>query len=735
MIQSEHLTESVARSIADGTANPLDADRWLSHLDECDACASAFQEQLDSTSLGDRLRDAMTTEDPYPKETGFQRLSGWIKEGLATERANQHSLQMKLPTKIGNYELIRMIGYGGMGVVFEAKQRWLNRNVAIKLMRSDKGIDQHLLHQFTREFEAVGRLDHPGIVRAIDAGCSQGHAFLVMELVDGLDLEKVRRHSGVLSESNVIEIAIQAAAGLAHAHQHGVIHCDVKPSNLMLGRDRDVSIATVRITDLGLGQVETALISDSKNRGSDSFAAGTEGYQAPEQRLKSRRHHENDISSQSPMVANPRVDIYSLGATLLSLATDLDRSQWTSEDARQCNQLSTGFRNLVAVMLSHASDDRPVTMNEVLKELQRLQSKGDEQNRGDLCLLLNSASRISEADTVSNGDSWKVLTERVAAQSKAALIPLERSPSSRLVRSPVVWIVALLLVIPAVYFALPEMGKRKIVAAGNSAEATMPAPETLHKAADSATPVSSIPLSQQVAHEVIRLGGKWETANSEGETLGFQSVDEFPDFPVEIDWIMVMDSEANDQFIDMIVDLKHLCGLVLSNTHVTDAGVKRLGQMKSLQFVYLYETDITDEAVAELAKLPQLTKLIISETAITNKSLVMLEGCELLTRLAIKNTRADFGCLPSLAKLTALEHLNIRAINVGDEHLMPLLNLHQLNELELTRTKITAVGIENMMKLPKLRLVMAGASQISAAKADELMRRYPNVKIIRDPQE
>jgi serine/threonine protein kinase len=110
----------------------------------------------------------------------------------------------------------------------------LKRIVALKLLPADRAKDEHALARFDREMEALGKLNHPNIVQVYDGGEIDGQAFLVMEYVDGLTLKQLTRRCGPLRECDACELIRQAALGLQYAHKHGMVHRDVKPSNVML---------------------------------------------------------------------------------------------------------------------------------------------------------------------------------------------------------------------------------------------------------------------------------------------------------------------------------------------------------------------------------------------------------------------------------------------------------------------------------------------------------------------
>ncbi len=204
-------------------------------------------------------------------------------------------------TQLGEYELIEKLGEGGMGAVYRAKHLRLGREVALKALSPVHLRDQKAIARFDREMRAVGAVDHPNVVRAMDAREIGGTRFLVMEYVDGMELSDVVRHVGPLAVADAAEIIRQAAAGLQAAHEHGLVHRDIKPSNLMVTRH-----GCVKLCDLGLARFAMDM-GDEEVTGTGQ-AMGTPDYMAPEQVTDSRR-------------VDIRADIYSLGCTFYKLLT------------------------------------------------------------------------------------------------------------------------------------------------------------------------------------------------------------------------------------------------------------------------------------------------------------------------------------------------------------------------------------------------------------------------------
>ncbi|MBR3231626.1 MAG: Stk1 family PASTA domain-containing Ser/Thr kinase, partial [Lachnospiraceae bacterium] len=219
----------------------------------------------------------------------------------------------------GRYELTEKIGEGGMAVVYKAKDRLLNRYVAIKILRPEFTKDEQFVSNFKRESQAAAGLQHPNIVSVYDVGKAGSINYIVMELIDGRPLSDIIEEQAPLDYKLVIDISQQICAALAHAHKNGIIHRDVKPHNIMITTD-----GIAKLTDFGIARAVTnsTIVADT------SKIIGSVHYFSPEQARGS--------------FVDERSDIYSLGIVMYEMLT---------------GQVPFDGDNPVEVALKHINED------------------------------------------------------------------------------------------------------------------------------------------------------------------------------------------------------------------------------------------------------------------------------------------------------------------------------------------------------------------------------------------
>lgn len=278
-----------------GQLPPDQATLVEQHVTECETCC----ETIFDLSSSDTFVDLLYKAKHAPTEQTVDRYGQVISQNSVEipEQLVEHP----------RYEIVGLIGKGGMGDVYKARHRKMDRAVALKVINRELVRKSEAVDRFHREVKTAAQLSHPNIVTAHDADNAGDYHFMVMEYVDGVDLSRIIKDRGELPAAEACNYICQAAIGLQHAHEQGMVHRDIKPHNLMLTTD-----GTVKILDFGLAALAPNALSNAKaTEGRSDLTAvgaimGTPDFISPEQASDARG-------------ADIRSDIYSLGATFYYL--------------------------------------------------------------------------------------------------------------------------------------------------------------------------------------------------------------------------------------------------------------------------------------------------------------------------------------------------------------------------------------------------------------------------------
>lgn len=376
---------------------------------------------------------------------------------------------------IGAYRVLDKIGAGGMGIVYLAEHEKLKRRVAIKVLPEDKTRDKLALERFYREARAAAALDHPNIVKAFDVSAHNGTHYLVMEYIDGANLQKYVDSKGPLPWKTAINIVIQSCKGLQHAHERNMVHRDIKPANILVDRT-----GQVKILDLGLARsfrVTQDNLTQDLSDGKDVM--GSIDYIAPEQAIANK-------------AIDTRADIYSLGATLYSLITGRPPVEGTTAQKLLQHQMQMptpinrlkpevpdAIANIVAKMMAKKPEYRFQSPNEVIAALTPFVSSNSQAVPGLSATQFNTApihpstgqllrptgsltptAPINGASGAVSSQSTKIETKRSSRKSKK--LKRKNALNTRLSSRTIMIIGAIALVlIPAVTIFVINNSSRK----------------------------------------------------------------------------------------------------------------------------------------------------------------------------------------------------------------------------------------------------------------------------------
>ncbi len=289
-----------------------------------------------------------------------------VRKKLLTKFQARELLAGRRRFTLGQYRILEEIGRGGMGQVFKAEHRLMKRRVAVKVLPLSKA-NPHTEAAFQREIEMLGKLSHENIVAAHDAGHDGNVYYLVTEYVPGVDLRRQVARHGPLNQWQAVAVIAQAARGLAFAHRSGLVHRDVKPGNLLVGRD-----GRVRLLDLGLAG--SLFDPESMQAGR---RVGTPGYMAPEQ-------------INAPQKVGPAADVFGLGCTLYYALTGQPPFPGSSREEKErrtiagtppalralAPDIDAALANVVELMMRPSPAGRIASADEVIHRLQPWVSVG-----------------------------------------------------------------------------------------------------------------------------------------------------------------------------------------------------------------------------------------------------------------------------------------------------------------------------------------------------------------------
>ncbi len=675
---------------------------------------------------------------------------------------------------LGGYRVVQVLGTGGMGIVFQAEDTYLRRSVALKVMRPALSGSDEARRRFLREARLAAALEHEHVVTIYQVGEESGVQFLAMQWLRGLTLEEFLRQHAPLRIPLAIRLGRQIARGLAAAHERGLVHRDIKPTNLWLEErpgmpDRPSAEGAtyhVKILDFGLARA----VEDDAHLTQSGFSVGTPAYMAPEQ--------------FDGKEVDCRCDLFGLGVVLYRMCT---------------GELPFPGKNARAILATLASEQpKPVR----------------DRNPAVPAELAALIEQLLAKDAAARPASAAAAADRLQAMEETLRAPAAHPPSGSLPREPVgprpsggraskrrvlVAAVALAAFLPLTFvfggdvvrFAtnrgeivievddpdtavtvkeggaviLDRKGQRTVTltvgeheleltvkdAAGEVhvpfttkvvltrggkevinirqelARATTPAAQGPRGGTSAAAgPAAAGDAERRVAVWVLSAGGRLRLTSSNGERL-IISGRELPATAfklVDIDLNganrPIDNSKVTDAHLATLEALPNLRGLDLRTLPITDSMLKYVEGLRNLQGLSLHSTEITDAGLERLAGLTKLSDLNVGNTPIGDAGLKHLSALTNLKRLDLAGTRVSDAGLRNLESLIDLQGLALDNTRVSDTGLEYVRALKSLRILGIEGTRVTDAGLKHVATLTALRYLNLNHTCVSDAGLKQL---------------
>ncbi|MBS0267054.1 MAG: protein kinase [Planctomycetes bacterium] len=703
-----------------------------------------------STLLSDeQLATARAWGETRPKSLAMRLvkedwLTFWQAQLLLAGKGNRREFFL------GKYKLLEMLGHGGMGAVYRAVQPGIGRMVAIKKLHKHVLKQPNAVERFLREIRSAAAVDDPHVVRAYDANCEHDTYYLVLEYVPGQNLKAWIREQGQLPIGWSCECIRQAALGLQHAHQLGLLHRDIKASNLLVTQG-DNGLPLVKILDLGLARFECESSADGGLTRIGQIV-GTPDYMAPEQ-------------AQDSKSADIRADIFSLGCTLFEMLTGRFPYGGVSMMEKllaRTNQEALPLRTfrhdapveleaIVAKMLARQPDQRYSTPAEVAAALAPF----------SIGTAAHPVASHQHADPDHTVSAAPVSSELQALQAEIVHLSAEvdqvGSTGGRK-RGARAWILYLAALVAAVALLIggatfiSQQKRRQTVVGADDRQQT-----TARRAADGETGKSGKATpkdpERQTALWALKLGGTLKfveipadhdsrpgspgaadhgparTATREGDlptgrfeitSLTLQGPHELSDSDfqrlaklTELDTLSLTDIRVPEQSLDLLSRLEHLHTVRVADTPLTNAGASLFGRFLALQQLDLSETRVTGAVLQNLKPLTGLVDLSLAGTAVADKDLSGLQAFPKLEVLNLARTQVKGPGLVALKPLKLLKTLDLGGVPFVGGSIRHLGMLEGLTVLRLSRAKVRDDDLRLLSGLTKLREFVLDSTQVT----------------------
>lgn len=635
-------------------------DRWLRKL-------VAFDETLDSglssetpgdfdDDIDDGL-DSQLFEEARESLLLVERVRGEHPTLFDADATDHVGPTSDLGT-IGRFEVIRELGRGGFGIVLLARDPMLDRQVAVKVPLPDVLLSNDLRERFLREGRAAAALRHPNIVPVLEAADRGPIVYLVSEFCDGPSLaEWMAGRDDPVSPRVAAEIVRDIARGVQHAHERGIVHCDLKPGNVLLERtdgshsDSEIPLPVPRVTDFGMAR----LVDCEGDRTRTGSVLGTPAYMAPEQAAGNRR------------LVGPATDVFALGVILHEML-----------HGRRPFDRDSVLATLHAIQHDEvASDDTPrdERLPHPPESLETIVGR---------CLAKESHARYPTAGALVE-DLQRFLDDE-------PITPLRVQRSTSRGRSLAIAAMGVLAAIGG-WWMLASRGHGSTGQRPQDASIVDGSATDRESAGPDSNPASDVDsLNRRVCAVALSTGAS-QVFLPKAMLVRPEDV---PAEPFTITKVTISDlAPLEDRFVDDLLRLPECRTFGFIQSALTDDQLARFRD-RDVESLQLYGTEVTDEGLRALSEMPGLRNLELRSTTFTDAALVHVAEVGELRSLSLLHTSITGEGLAPLVNLPNLRDLRIAWTDIGDDDLISIGRMKLLEHLHLRSNRVTPDGIARL---------------------------------------
>jgi serine/threonine protein kinase len=648
---------------------------------------------------------------------------------------------------IGEYEVISLLGVGGMGYVYKVSHKILQKTFALKTLSLDK-VNETTWRRLQLEAQAIARMNHPNIIGISNLGMHDGVLpFYVMDVLVGENLDEVLKRDGALTVSDSLAIFKEVCAGLGYAHRKGIIHRDIKPGNIFLLNRKDAAGATIKIVDFGIAKLSGA-DPDNQNLTTAGEVFGSPYYMSPEHCDGKR--------------IDARSDIYSVGCTFFEILTGMPPFRGANpvqtmlmhqgQKAPKMNQVAPHanipqpLEEIVAKMLAKAPMDRYQNLDQVLEALLdfeedmkapgyisprrgasagklKMQDNNDDEDSGDSDRLTGLIIKIAVASGVvlslGAGAIWFGLEQSRSHVPVAPQADLINSTLPGVTLRPTVsddratnigtdqTLHAMPTIAPAKPYVIGQVNDGAITCKQYDFRTTRPFAvldfENYNNRRVEAAGVQLVPTDAKV---VLRCK---PNLIAEPALLDGFAVDDL--FCVDFEGL----SHVSNETLAHVARLAGLNGVIIKGGEVDDDCIKYLEYLPDLRELALAQTKVSGRALSRLSRLRKLKHLDYSGGSDIPLLLKTLENSKTMTELTLENVPLSKDDLKLIASLQSLKALRISGSGVTNSMMAELAHMPRLKEIEVRECALDVNSLKYFKQMPALKDIFISGEKFHAA--------------------